>query len=522
MRYIILLIPIMILSLPGDHIFAYEFNRGNLTHYSQSTFKLNSNETLVGNKLFQANSTPFEVPTKKTPPNIILIFCDDLGYGDLSGYGSVWNQTPEIDKMMTEGLRFTNFYAGAPVCTPSRSALMTGSLARRVDLDLDLQNRWVLFPKASKGINPTEKILPEILKEAGYATAIIGKWHLGDQPEFLPVNHGFDFWYGLPYSNDMGIRVNDEPILPLMKNEEVEERIKAGAKNREHQATLTQKYTEASLKWIEEHKERPFFLYLSHTMPHVPVAAREAFHQQTNHPNTAFGGSIAEISWSTGQIVEYLKEMQLSENTLVIFTSDNGGAQKFGSSNGILKGSKGQTYEGGIRVPFVAWWPGKIEPGTTCHTPASVLDLVPTFSSMAGAKLERSTKRDGINISDYFFNPASPRDDRPFYYWHAGYLMGVRLGDWKLNVLGTFTEEQKENIRKSTYNLTQFPEGIELINLRKDPAETTDVSKDFPEVVNALMKLVEKEVEALGQYDQYGPEVRKTLLVDRPVFLIEE
>lgn len=455
------------------------------------------------------------------PPNIILIFVDDLGYGDLSGYGSVWNQTPEIDKMMAEGLRFTNFYAGAPVCTPSRAALMTGSLARRVDLDLDAENRWVLFPKASKGINPAEKILPEILKEAGYATAIVGKWHLGDQPQYLPTKHGFDFWYGLPYSNDMAIRVNDEPILPLMRNEEVVERIKGGAKNREHQATLTQKYTDASLKWIDEQKEQPFFLYLSHTMPHVPVAAREAFHQRTNHPNTAFGGSIAEVSWSTGQILEYLGERGLSENTLVIFTSDNGGAQKFGSSNGILKGSKGQTYEGGIRVPFLAWWPGKIEPGTTCHAPASVLDLLPTFSSIAGARPDLSPKRDGMDISDYFFNPDSLRNDRPFYYWHAGYLMGVRLGDWKLNLLGIFNEEEKENIRKSTYNITQFPEDIELINLRKDPAETTDVSKDFPEVVEALRKLADKQIEALGQYDQYGPEVRKTPVVDRPVFLIE-
>jgi len=213
--------------------------------------------------------------------------------------------------------------------------------------------------------------------------------------------------------------------------------------------------------------------------------------------------------------------MELSENTLVIFTSDNGGAQKFGSSNGILKGRKGQTYEGGICVPFLAWWPGKIEPGTTCHAPASVLDLLPAFSSIAGARPDLSIKRDGMDISDYFFNPDSFRDDRPFYYWHAGYLMGVRLGDWKLNLLGTFHEEEKENIRKSTYNITQFPEDIELINLRKDPVESTDVSKDFPEVVEALRKLADNQIEALGQYDQYDPEVRKTPVVDRPVFLIE-
>lgn len=458
---------------------------------------------------------------RSNPPNIILILCDDLGFGDLSGYGSVWNQTPEIDRMAVEGVRFTHFYAGAPVCSPSRAALMTGSYARRVDLDLDDQNRWVLFPKASKGINPAEEILPEILKEAGYATAIIGKWHLGDQPEFLPMNHGFDYWYGMPYSNDMGIRVNDELLLPLMKNEEVVEKIKGGAKNREHQATLTQKYTEASLKWIDEHKDSPFFLYLSHTMPHVPVAARELFHSQTNHPDTAYGASVAEISWSTGEILAFLKEQRLADNTLVVFTSDNGGARKFGASNGILRGSKGQTFEGGIRVPFIAWWPGNIVPGETCHAMASFLDLLPTFSSIAGIKLHSSPKLDGLDISDYLFNPGVPRSDRPFYYWHAGYLMGVRLGDWKLNMLGTFTAKQKDDIRKSTYNLTEFPEGIELINLRKDPGETTDVSTDFPEVVEALSNLVNTQINALGQYTQYGPEVRKTLVVDQPVFLIE-
>ncbi|MEX2569006.1 MAG: sulfatase [Cyclobacteriaceae bacterium] len=406
---------------------------------------------------------------KDDRPNIILILCDDLGFGDLSGYGSVWNQTPEIDKMMVEGLRFTQFYAGAPVCTPSRAGLMTGSYARRVDLDLDAENRWVLFPKAKKGINPGEVILPEILKEAGYATAIIGKWHLGDQPEFLPMNHGFDFWYGMPYSNDMGIRVNDEPILPLMKNKAVVERIKGGAKNREHQATLTQKYTEATVKWIDENKEKPFFLYLSHTMPHVLVAAREAFHQQTNHPNSHYGASVAEISWSTGQILKYLKETQLAENTLVIFTSDNGGALKFGGSNGILRGSKGLVYEGGIRVPFIAWWPGKIAPGSTCHAQASVLDLLPTFASLANMEMDRKIKRDGADISSLFFFPERSQQDRPFFHWHAGYLMAVRLGDWKLNLLGGFSAPERENIMKSTYNLTHFPEEIELYNLKEDP-----------------------------------------------------
>jgi len=204
---------------------------------------------------------------KTTLPNIILIFCDDLGYADLSCYGSLWNQTPEIDRMAVEGLKFTDFYAGAPVCTPSRAGLMTGCYARRVDLDLDAKNNWVLFPRAHKGINPKETILPEVLKNAGYSTAIIGKWHLGDQPVFFPVRHGFDYWFGLPYSNDMGIRKEKVPLLPLMQNEKVVDEINKN--NESEMSTLTKRYTYEAIKWINENREHPFFLYLAHTMPWI-------------------------------------------------------------------------------------------------------------------------------------------------------------------------------------------------------------------------------------------------------------
>jgi arylsulfatase A len=471
----------------------------------------------------QSLSIGLNAQEKNDPPNIILIFCDDLGYGDLSGFGSVWNQTPEIDKMMTEGLRFTNFYAGAPVCTPSRAGLMTGSYARRVDLDLDAQNQWVLFPKAKKGINPEEVTLPEILKDAGYSTAIIGKWHLGDQPEFLPTNHGFDFWYGLPYSNDMGIPVDDELFLPMMRNDKVVERIKAGAKNREYQATLTQQYTETALEWIGNHKEQPFFLYLAHTMPHFPVAAREPFLSQTNHPNAAYGASVAEISWSTGEILDFLKKENLADNTLVIFTSDNGGAIKLGANtnNGVFRGSKGQSYEGGIRVPFIAWWPGKIRPGGICHSPASVLDFLPTFSSLANIERDEKIVRDGKDISQYLFQPEFPSEPRPFFYWHAGYLMAVRYGDWKLNLLGSFSDHERENIIKSTYNLTQFPPKIELYNLKEDPSESKDLAEAYPEIIEQLMDLAQQQKKELGQYDQYGPGVRRTIQVESPAFLLD-
>ncbi len=453
-----------------------------------------------------------------TPPNIILIFCDDLGYADLSSYGSLWNQTPEIDRMAVEGLRFTDFYAGAPVCTPSRAGLMTGSYARRVDLDLDAKNQWVLFPKAEKGINPEETTLPEVLKNAGYSTAIIGKWHLGDQPEFLPVRHGFDYWFGLPYSNDMGIRKQDERLLPLMQNETVIDQLEQSKKA--DQGSLTKRYTEESIKWISENKEQPFFLYLAHTMPHNPVAAREQFHRQTNNPRQGFGASVAEISWSTGEILDYLRKEGLDKNTLVIFTSDNGVAPHWWASNGILKGRKGQIHEGGVRVPFIAWWPGKIDPGTTCNSPASVLDLYPTFTTLANSQINDNVKRDGANISDYLFNPGVKREPRPYFYWHAGYLMAVRYGDWKLDLLGQFSEEERQNIMKSTYRGTNFPDNIKLYNLNEDPGEMEDVSEQHSEMVKKLMEMAEKERRALGQWTSKGPEVRKTISIESPALLI--
>ncbi|MCP4312413.1 MAG: sulfatase [Bacteroidetes bacterium] len=456
---------------------------------------------------------------KVTPPNIIVIFCDDMGYADLSCYGSVWNQTPEIDRMAVEGLRFTDFYAGAPVCTPSRAGLMTGCYARRVDMDLDVDNRWVLFAGAEKGINPGETLLPEALKRAGYATAIIGKWHLGDQPEFLPVRHGFDYWFGLPYSNDMGIQIEEKRLLPLMRNETVIDSIEQ--RKKEDQGSLTKRYTEEAIQWLGENREQPFFLYLAHTMPHNPVAARPQYHSRTVNPKQGFGACVAEISWSTGKILDYLRKEGIAGNTLVIFTSDNGGAPHWGASNGILKGRKGQTFEGGVRVPFIAWWPGKIDPGTTCNAPASVLDFFPTFTALADLQLDDKVKRDGIDISDYLFNPGEERMPRPYFYWHVGYLQAVRYGDWKVNLLGRFSEEEQGEIMKSTYGSTLFSDHTELYNLREDPGETNDLSEKYPEMIALMLKLAEEEKNALGEYTRKGPEVRKTISVDSPVTLID-
>ena len=456
---------------------------------------------------------------QSTPPNIVLIFCDDLGYADLSCYGSLWNQTPEIDQMAVEGLRFTDFYAGAPVCTPSRAGLMTGCYARRVDLDLDAENRWVLFPRAQKGINPEETILPEVLGKAGYATAIIGKWHLGDQPEFLPVRHGFDYWFGLPYSNDMGIEKDEVALLPLMQNETIIEHI--GGRESNDQATLTKRYTEEAIKWMEKNRSGPFFLYLAHTMPHNPVAARPQYFEKTSNPKEGFGASVAEISWSTGKILNYLKEKGIADNTLVIFTSDNGGAPNWGASNGILKGRKGQTTEGGVRVPCIAWWPGKIDPGTTCNSQASVIDFYSTFAALANYDLDDQVKRDGIDISGYFTDPEQKHEPRPYFYWHVGYLQAVRYGDWKILLGGEFDGKKVENISKSTYGSVKSTEGIELYNLRLDPGETIDVAEKNPEIVSQILELAEKEKRALGEWTSKGPEVRKTIMIEDPQPLVK-
>ena len=460
----------------------------------------------------------FHAAGKPATPNIILIFCDDLGYADLSCYGSLWNQTPEIDRMAVEGLRFTDFYAGAPVCTPSRAGLMTGCYARRVDLDLDHNNAWVLFPKGQKGINPEETIMPEVLKKAGYATAIIGKWHLGDQPAFFPTRNGFDYWFGLPYSNDMGTRKQGRQLLPLMKNETVTDTIEQ--QDEAAMSRLTLRYTEEAIRWIGENRRNPFFLYLAHTMPHNPVAAREQFHKQTCNPKKGYGASVAEISWSTGKILDFLKKEKLAENTLVILTSDNGGALTFGASNGILKGQKGQVNEGGVRVPCIAWWPGKINQGTTCNAPASVIDFYATFAALAKPPLNDNTKRDGTDISGYLFNPGAERKARPYFYWHMGYIQAVRYGDWKVNLLSRFSAEERKNIQNSTYKHTIFPDQVELYNLRNDPGETKNIAEMHPEKVKEMMEMAEKERSALGQYTDKGPEVRSTVFINSPVTII--
>jgi len=268
-------------------------------------------------------------------PNFIIIFCDDLGYGDVGCFGSEKHRTPNINRMAAEGMRFTSFYVTSGVCTPSRSSLMTGCYPRRVNMHESDRNECVLFPVARKGLNPDEITIAEVLKAQGYATACVGKWHLGDQPEFLPTSQGFDYYFGIPYSNDMGANQrNSNPPLPLVRNKKV---IEAPA----DQNTLTQRYTQEVIKFITANKDTPFFIYLPHTMPHNPVHSSEKFRGRS--ANGGYGDSVEEIDWSTGEILAALKKLDIDERTLVVFTSDNGAAPRWGGSNLPLSGWKGST-----------------------------------------------------------------------------------------------------------------------------------------------------------------------------------
>ncbi len=434
-------------------------------------------------------------------PNFIVIFCDDLGYGDIGCFGSKLHRTPNIDRMAEEGLKLTSFYSTCGVCTPSRSSLLTGCYPRRVNMHQDHNNLCVLFPVGKKGLHPNEKTIAEVLKSQGYATACIGKWHLGDQKKFLPTRQGFDMYYGIPYSNDMGGRKNSQrPPLPLLRNEEV---IEAPV----NQNTITKRYTEEAVKFIKENKEQPFFIYLPHTMPHNPVHASEQFDGKSK--NGGYGDCVEEIDWSTGQILKTLKEQGLDENTLVLFTSDNGASNRFGGSNGPLRGWKGSTWEGGMRVPCVVRWPGKIPAGTTSNEMCSIMDLLPTLAHLAYAQTPQDRVIDGENISPIFKNPNEAKTPHEaFYFYQIDQLQAVRSGPWKLHLP---LESKKRNWGDP---IGKVP--TRLYNLEKDIGESEDVSDQHPNVVKRLMKLAEKAREDLGDMEREGENQRPAGWVEDP------
>lgn len=424
-------------------------------------------------------------PAFARKPNIILISMDDMGYGDIGCYGSAKNRTPIIDHLAKNGMRFTDFYVTSGVCTPSRASLLTGCYPRRLNMHIDQNNKWVLFPNARKGLNPDETTIAEILKEQGYATTCIGKWHLGDQPGFLPTKHGFDSYFGIPYSNDMG-RKNIP--LPLLRNDKVIEAPVA-------QSPITLRYTEEAISFIRTNREKPFFLYLPHTSVHLPLFPGEKFKGKSS--NGKYGDWIEEVDACTGLILAILRQEKLVEDTLIIFTSDNGSNARNGGSNAPLKGTKGTTHEGGMRVPCVMHWPGKIPAGSTCSEVASTLDLLPTLASLAGTTPSADRKIDGHNISDLLFaKPGSKSPCKAFFYYHTTQLQAVRSGKWKLVL------PQKERFDGWSGKKKDTP--TQLYDLSVDPGEKNNLAEKHQEIVTRLTGLAEAAREDLGDGDQKG------------------
>jgi arylsulfatase A-like enzyme len=441
------------------------------------------------------------------PPNFIIIFCDDLGYGDIGCFGSTKNRTPNLDRMAVEGTRFTSFYVTSGVCTPSRSSLMTGCYPRRVNMHQNDSGLCVLFPVDKKGLNPEEITIAEVLKAQGYATACIGKWHLGDQPAFLPTRQGFDCYFGIPYSNDMGSQEGtNRPPLPLLRDEKV---VEAPAV----QNTLTKRYTEEAIRFITANQGKPFFVYLPHTMPHTPLHVNEAFRGRS--ANGEYGDVVEELDWSVGQILQSLRELNLAEKTLVVFTSDNGATAQKGRSNGPLRGNKGTTWEGGQREPCIAWWPGKIPAGKTCDELTCTMDLLPSFARLAGTRPPSDRIIDGKDIWPLMSGKKEAKSPHEaFYYYQMDQLQAVRCGKWKLHLA---LAQKKKNWGEPTPDVP-----LQLYDLQADISEKNNVADKHPDVVKRLVALAEKARKDLGDVGREGKGQRPAGWVENPKPLLLE
>ena len=435
-------------------------------------------------------------------PNFIIINIDDLGYGDIQPFGSKLNRTPNLNRMAAEGRKLTCFYA-APVCSPSRASLMTGCYPKRA-----LPIPHVLFPEYATGLAPSEITIAELLKEQGYATGCIGKWHLGDQPDFLPTRQGFDYYYGLPYSNDMGpaadgVKSNlgkplpkpnpkrqGQPPLPLLRNETVLQRVLP-----DDQQAIVERYTQEAVKFLWDHQDEPFFLYLPHSAVHFPLYPGKAF--QGKSKNGLFGDWVEEVDWSVGQVLGTVRQLKLDKNTLVIFTSDNGGAIRHGAVNAPLRGAKGSTFEGGMREPTIAWWPEKIPAGTESGEVTTMMDLLPTLVKLAGGTAPQDRKIDGGDIWPILSGAANAKSPyESFHYFRGLNLQAVRSGPWKLHLAKG-----------------------ELYHLEQDIAESKDVAKENPEIVARLRNIADAMNDDLGTKD-LGPGCRALGEVENPKPLI--
>ncbi len=431
-------------------------------------------------------------------PNFVVIFCDDLGYGDLACFGHPTIRTPGLDRMAAQGQKWTNFYVGASVCTPSRAALLTGRLPIRSGMMS--ARRRVLFPNSKGGLPASELTIAELLKTRGYATAAIGKWHLGHLPPYLPTRHGFDTYWGIPYSNDMDAvggfpnyrkAARQDPHyfapieqfqVPILHDEKVVEKPA-------NQHTLTRRYTEKAIDFIKANREKPFFVYLAHNLPHIPLFAGEKYLGKSRRG--IYGDVVEEIDAGVAKILGTLEELDLAGNTLVVFTSDNGPwlpFQTHGGSAGLLREGKGSTFEGGMREPTIFWWPGKIAPKIERQL-GTTMDLLPTFCSLAGVPIPKDRVLDGYDLSPLLLGKTEQSARQQVYYWRAEKLYAIRVGPWKAHF-----------ITEGCYGIgpkRQEHETPELYNLDQDPSEKYNVARFHPDVIERLQKIARQHLESI-------------------------
>ncbi|MBL0173415.1 MAG: sulfatase [Gemmatimonadaceae bacterium] len=427
-------------------------------------------------------------------PNIVIVFVDDMGYADIGPFGAAGYATPNLDRMAKEGTRLTSFYDAQPVCSASRASLLTGTYPNRIGI------HGALGPNSSVGIGDAEVTIAELLKAKGYATAAFGKWHLGDRPQFLPTRHGFDEYFGLPYSNDMWpnhpeAKPGTYPPLPLLEGDTVRQFMS-------EQSQLTRLYTERAVSFIERNAKRPFFLYVPHTMVHVPLFVGERFRGAS--AGGLYGDVVQELDWSVGEILKTIKRNGLDTNTLVIFTSDNGPWLSYGDhagSAGRLREGKGTVWEGGVRVPFLARWPGRIAAGRTTSEPAMTIDMLPTIATLVGAPLPTHTI-DGLDVWPLLKGDARAKSPHEafYFYYNTNELQAVRSGRWKLILPHSYRSlgDQPRATGGIPAKYHNVAVGLELYDLERDVGEHTDVAAKHPDVVKRMMVLAEKARADMG------------------------